>query len=107
MAGFWCVQWPRPVQNSRPAQRRVRPKQGGAVLRPSNQQYDPISMCCIKVYLHQGLAVVRPSIPVSMCCCPPGCSLLPHVPALLTSTPPEFQDWMRNRPSQHVHHSTI
>lgn len=55
------------VQNSRPAQRRVRPKQGGAVLRPRSLQQRP-DIDVLYQGLHQGLAVIRPSIPVSMCC---------------------------------------
>lgn len=53
------------VQNSRPAQRRFRPKQGGAVLRPKQSTVRPDIDVLYQGH-HQGLAVVRPSIPVSM-----------------------------------------
>lgn len=58
------------VQNSRPAQRRVRPKQGGAVLgRCVDAVYyvRPEYVCalCIKVYI-KVWQFVRPSIPVPM-----------------------------------------
>lgn len=88
------------VQNSRPAQRRVGPKQGGAVLHPSILHLIITVRPDIDVLyqgLHQGLAVVRPSIPVPMCLLAAlDARSSHHVPALLTSTPPEFQDWMRN-----------
>lgn len=76
MAGFWCVQWPRPSRILDPrkhseAQRRAGTGPSREVLSCVEAVYDPI-MCllcgikvCIKVCVC--LAVARPSIPVSMC----------------------------------------
>lgn len=79
MAGSGVLSGPvRPILDPRKC--RVRPKQGGALLPPGSLRPEYVHQG-----RHQGLAVVRPSIPVSMCPLPwmrPSDVDAPRVPRL-------------------------
>lgn len=107
MAGFWCVQWPRPSRILDPrkhseAQRSTAQGSAGQGQAqagrccPASRQFMTRSQACAASRSTSRFVLVWQLLaPRSLCrcacCCRPGWSL-PLQCALLTSTPPEFQE---------------